>query len=140
MGRSWYNARRQRHVRLAYLGGNVVTDLGGSQISSLVETLPGIALVLRSPVANAFVHLIRASARQDEFLISHAEEVMKYAVRRNLIDQEESERVIAEARDAALKRAEKAADRVKARKASAKVKAPRPAVKRHKPVAKKKKR
>src|SRR5437660_1265997 len=37
-------------------------ELGGSQISSLLEALPGIASVLRSPVADALVKAIRAAA------------------------------------------------------------------------------
>jgi len=41
----------------------VVSELGGSQISTLLETLPGIANVLRSPVADALGSVIRAAAR-----------------------------------------------------------------------------
>ena len=41
----------------------MVTELGGSQISTLLETLPGIANVLRSPVADALGSVIRAAAR-----------------------------------------------------------------------------
>ena len=33
-----------------------MTELGGTQISSLMEVLPGIAQVLRSPVADAIVN------------------------------------------------------------------------------------
>ena len=46
-----------------------MTELGGSQITSLLETLPGIAQVLRSPVADAIVNLIRAGARLQEFQV-----------------------------------------------------------------------
>ena len=49
-------------------GGQFVTDLGGTQISTLMETLPGIAQVLRSPVADALVNLIRAACRLSTFL------------------------------------------------------------------------
>jgi hypothetical protein len=80
--------------------GTAVTDLTGTQISSLLETLPGIAQVLRSPVADAFVGLIRASSGQGPFNPTDAEEVMRYAVRRNLISSEESEKVLLEAREA----------------------------------------
>ena len=45
----------------------MVSELGGSQISTLLETLPGIANVLRSPVADALVNVIRAAARLAEF-------------------------------------------------------------------------
>ena len=41
------------------------SELGSSQISTLLETLPGIATVLRSPVADALSHIIRAAARLD---------------------------------------------------------------------------
>ncbi|HEX9754101.1 MAG TPA: hypothetical protein VGA42_00250, partial [Gemmatimonadales bacterium] len=77
-----------------------MTDLTGTQISSLLETLPGIAQVLRSPVADAYVGLIRAAAGQGPFNPADAEEVMRYAVRRNLISSEESEKVLLEAREA----------------------------------------
>ena len=40
-----------------------MSELGGSQISTLLETLPGIANVLRSPVADALGNVIRAAAR-----------------------------------------------------------------------------
>ena len=73
----------------------MVTELGGPQISSLMEVLPGIAQVLRSPVADAIVNLIRAGIRVRDFDIADADEMLKFAVRRNLMAQEESERVLA---------------------------------------------
>lgn len=88
-----------------------MTELGGSQISSLMEVLPGIAQVLRSPVADAIVNLIRSSLRQREFDLADAEEMLKYAVRRNLMSQDESDRVLAEARQVVQRRAERAAER-----------------------------
>jgi hypothetical protein len=88
-----------------------VTELGGTQISSLMEVLPGIAQVLRSPVADAIVNLIRAACRVREFDLADAEEMLHYAVRRNLMGAEESERVLAEAKSIVLKRAERAAER-----------------------------
>jgi len=88
-----------------------VTELGGSQISSLMEVLPGIAQVLRSPVADAIVNLIRAACRVREFDLADAEEMLRYAVRRNLMGAEESERVLAEAKSIVLRRAERAAER-----------------------------
>jgi hypothetical protein len=93
--------------------GEFVTELGGSQISSLMEVLPGIAQVLRSPVADAIVNLIRAGLRQREFELADAEEMLKYAVRRNLMGQDESDRVLAEAKAVILRRAERAAEREK---------------------------
>src|SRR2546422_7772120 len=64
-------------------------ELGGSQISSLLEALPGIASVLRSPVADALVKAIRAAAGIGEFAVEDAEELVRYAVRRGLVGQEE---------------------------------------------------
>jgi len=93
-----------------------VTELGGTQISSLMEVLPGIAQVLRSPVADAIVNLIRAACRVREFDLADAEEMLKYAVRRNLMAAEESERVLAEARAIIQRRAERAAERERPKK------------------------
>ena len=98
--------------RLKTLGAGVpVTELGGTQISSLMEVLPGIAQVLRSPVADAIVNLIRAACRVREFDLADAEEMLHYAVRRNLMGVDESERVLAEARAIVARRAERAAER-----------------------------
>ncbi|HEX9895811.1 MAG TPA: hypothetical protein VGA78_17900 [Gemmatimonadales bacterium] len=77
-----------------------MTELAGTQLSSLLETLPGIATVLRSPVADAIVNLVRAASDQAPFSMGDAEELMRYAIRRNLIAAEESERVLAETREA----------------------------------------
>jgi hypothetical protein len=93
-----------------------VTELGGTQISSLMEVLPGIAQVLRSPVADAIVNLIRAACRVREFDLADAEEMLKYAVRRNLMAAEESDRVLAEARAIIQRRAERAAERERPKK------------------------
>lgn len=98
-----------------------MTELGGTQISSLMEVLPGIAQVLRSPVADAIVNLIRAACRVREFDVADAEEMLRYAVRRNLMGAEESERVLAEAKSIVQRRAERAAEREHPKKA-----APRP--------------
>ena len=75
-------------------------ELGGSQISSLLEALPGIASVLRSPVADALVKAIRAAAGIGEFEIDDAEELVRYAVRRGLIGPDEGERVMADVQGA----------------------------------------
>jgi len=79
-------------------GGADMTDLAGTQISNLLEALPGIAKVLRSPVADAFVGLIQAASGEGDFDPADADEIMQYAVRRNLIASEEAERVMEEAR------------------------------------------
>jgi hypothetical protein len=91
----------------------VATELGGTQVTSLLETLPGIAAVLRNPVADAFVNTIRAGARLGEFKLADAEEILRYAVRRNLMTQDETDRVLAEIKLAADRRAEKALEREK---------------------------
>ena len=111
---------RNRHRRQP--GGCVVSELGGSQISTLLETLPGIANVLRSPVADALGSVIRAAARIGEFNVADAEELIRYATRRSLLGNEEGERILAEVHAAQQKRLDKAADREKALKAKARVK------------------
>lgn len=83
-----------------------MTELAGTQISNLLEALPGIAKVLRSPVADALVHLVRAASGQGEFDPAQAEELMNFAVRRNLMAEQEAEQIVAEAR-AAMKPAPK---------------------------------
>lgn len=75
-------------------------ELGGSQISSLLESLPGIASVLRSPVADALVRAIRAAVGIGEFTAEDADELVRYAVRRGLIGADEGDRVLAEAQEA----------------------------------------
>jgi hypothetical protein len=77
-------------------------ELGGSQISSLLEALPGIASVLRSPVADALVKAIRGAVGIGEFVQEDAEELVRYAVRRGLIGSDEGDRVLAEV-EAALR-------------------------------------
>lgn len=96
----------------------MATELGGTQITSLMEVLPGIAQVLRSPVADAIVNLIRAACRVREFDLADADEMLNYAVRRNLMAADERERVLAEARAIVQKRAERAAERDKPKKAA----------------------
>ena len=83
-------------------------ELGGSQISSLLEALPGIASVLRSPVADALVKAIRAASGIGEFEIEDAEELVRYAVRRGLIGPDEGDRVMSDVQ-VALKAKRKAA-------------------------------
>jgi polyhydroxyalkanoate synthesis regulator phasin len=75
-------------------------ELGGSQISSLLETLPGIASVLRSPVADALVRAMRAASGLGAFTAEDAEELVRYAVRRGLIGADEGDRVLSEVQDA----------------------------------------
>lgn len=113
----------------------MVSELGSSQISTLLETLPGIANVLRSPVADALVSVIRSAARIGEFRPADAEELIRYATRRGLLGNDEGDRLLVEIQAAVQKRIDKAADRVKAQKSKTK---PKPkavkAVKTVKPV------
>ncbi len=101
----------------------MVSELGGSQISTLLETLPGIANVLRSPVADALGSVIRSAARITEFNAADAEELVRYATRRGLLGQEEGDRILAEVHAAQQKRLDRAADREKAQRLKAKTKA-----------------
>ena len=83
-------------------------ELGGSQISQLLETVPGIRSVLRSPVADAIVNTIRAAADLEEFEPADARELVQYAVRRGLISGDEGDRVLDDvARKASRPRAKK---------------------------------
>ena len=100
----------------------MVSELGGSQISTLLETLPGIANVLRSPVADALGSVIRAAARVGEFHVADADELIRYATRRGLLGMEEGERILAEVHAAEQKRLDKAADRERTQRAKAKAK------------------
>lgn len=71
-------------------------ELGGSQISQLLESVPGIASVLRSPVADALVNMIRAGAGLEKFDLRDAEELVQYSVRRGLLSAHEGERLMAQ--------------------------------------------
>lgn len=92
----------------------MASELGASQISTLLETLPGIANVLRSPVADAMINVIRAAARLGEFQVADAEELIRYATRRNLVATDEGERVLIEVHETLQRKAEKAAEKGKA--------------------------
>lgn len=120
-------------------------ELGESQLSSLLESVPGLASVLRSPVADAIVNMIRAAAGLRDFDIEEAQELVQYATRRGLIPQREGASLLEEVQAlapakrgkkgvAAPRGAAKKASRVKSAKAVKKSKAKVPA----KPPAKKK--
>jgi hypothetical protein len=100
----------------------VVSELGGSQISTLLETLPGIANVLRSPVADALGNVIRSAARLTDFNVADADELVRYATRRGLLGQEEGDRLLTEIHAAEQKRLDRAADREKAQRAKSRAK------------------
>jgi len=79
-----------------------VTDLAGTQLSNLLETLPGIAKVLRSPVADAIVALVKSASGQGPFNPADVDELLKFAVRRNLMAAEEGDRILLEAKNALM--------------------------------------
>jgi hypothetical protein len=97
----------------------MATELGGTQVSSLMETLPGIANVLRSPVADALAGVIRAAIRAIDLKTSDVEELMKYATRRGLMVDDEASKLIAEVVAAQQRKVDKAAEREAARDAKA---------------------
>lgn len=89
-------------------------ELGGSQISALLESVPGIANVLRSPVADALVNMIRAGAGLGDFRMDDVKELVQYAVRRGLISVAEGEELLGDVKAVVRKR------RARARRVAAK--------------------
>jgi len=89
----------------------MATELSSGAISSILEAVPGIATVLRSPVADAIVNLSRAASGLQPFDPKDAHELIKYAVRRGLVRSDEGDRVAAEVDAAIAARAEKRAQR-----------------------------
>jgi hypothetical protein len=104
----------------------VVSELGGAQISTLLESLPGIATVLRSPVADALVNVIRAAARLSEFDIADADELVKYATRRSLLAEDEGERLMTDLQAAHQKKLDRIAARPKPTKSKGAGSKPKP--------------
>lgn len=90
--------------------------LAGPQITALLESVPGIASVLRSPVADALVNMIRAGARVGEFRPEDAQELVLYATRRGLIGSDEGERVLFDIRRAMRPAASASTDGARGRK------------------------
>ena len=74
----------------------MATELSSGAISSILEAVPGIATVLRSPIADAIVNLSRSAAGITPFDPKDAHELIRYAVRRGLIRSDEGDRVTAE--------------------------------------------
>ena len=115
----------------------MATELSSGAITSILEAVPGIATVLRSPIADAIVNLSRAGAGLIPFDPKDAHELLRYAVRRGLIRSDEGDRVTVEIDGAA--KALKSAARAAARAAGAKKPAKKAAHKPKKaPAAKKK--
>jgi hypothetical protein len=99
-------------------------DLGKSQLSSLLETVPGLASVLRSPVADAIVNMVRAGAGLRDFDINDAKELVQYATRRGLIPSGEGARLLEEVKGVPKKgRAKSGSAKKQAAKKTAKKKA-----------------
>ena len=114
----------------------MATELSSGAISSILEAVPGIATVLRSPIADAIVNLSRAGAGIIPFDPKDAHELIRYAVRRGLIRSDEGDRVTAEIEVAGkAARAAAPAAHAPAKKAAAPRKK---AASKHKPTAKKK--
>ncbi len=95
----------------------MAAQLGGHQISALLESLPGIASVLRSPVADAIVNMIRAGAGLGDFHESDANELIQYALRRGLLGSEEGQELLVAIRGAGKKSRGKPRAKKTARKA-----------------------
>ena len=116
----------------------VATELSSGAITSILEAVPGIATVLRSPVADAIVNLSRSAAGLAPFNPKDAHELIRYAVRRGLIRSDEGDRVAAEVDAAVTMRAEKKAQREAAASERAAKKPARTAARHHaaKPKAK----
>ncbi len=101
----------------------MAADLGGSQISALLESVPGIVNVLRSPVADAIVNMIRAGGGVRPFSYQYAEELVQFAVRRGLIGAAEGDEVLEDVRSVkrgGRSRSVKTAKRPAAKKSTAK--------------------
>ncbi len=123
----------------------MAAELGGSQISALLESVPGIASVLRSPVADALVGMMRAGAGLGEFRMEDANELTQYAVRRGLISSDEADRLLKEIKGRRRtpratgkpKKPAKAKPAKKARNKAAATARPKPGEARSRPRAKK---
>ena len=92
----------------------MATELTSTTITNILEAVPGIKNVLRSPAADAMVNLTRAAAGISTFDIKDARELLRFAFRRGLINNEEHDRVLAEVEVATRARQ----DRLEARRAA----------------------
>jgi len=115
-------------VLMLLLGALTDTNPVIDGFGSFRLSLDNFTKVLGNPnVADAMLNVIRAAARLGEFQTADAEELIRYATRRNLVGNEEGERVLIEVREALQRRAEKAAEKGKAHAAAVKHKAkPKP--------------
>lgn len=125
----------------------VATELSSTTITNILEAVPGIKTVLRSPAADAMVNLTRVAAGIGNFDLKDARELMRFAFRRGLINNEEHDHVLADVEGASRARHDRLAARKAARDGkmkkpkAAKPKAakpkPRPAAKKKKPAPRK---
>lgn len=93
----------------------MATELTSTTITNILEAVPGIKTVLRSPAADAMVSLTRAAAGVGTFEIKDARELMRFAFRRGLINNEEHDHVLADIEGAAQARHDRLAARQSAR-------------------------
>jgi hypothetical protein len=93
----------------------VATELTSTTITNILEAVPGIKTVLRSPAADAMVNLTRAAAGIGSFELKDARELMRFAFRRGLINNEEHDSVLADVEGAAQARQSRLAARKAAR-------------------------
>ena len=91
----------------------MATELSSTTITNILEAVPGIKTVLRSPAADAMVNLTRVAAGIGNFDLKDARELMRFAFRRGLINNEEHDQVLADVEGASRARH----DRLAARKA-----------------------
>jgi len=89
----------------------VATELTSTTITNILEAVPGIKTVLRSPSADAMVNLTRAAAGVGPFDIKDARELMRFAFRRGLINNEEHDKVLGDVEGATQARESRLAAR-----------------------------
>ena len=93
----------------------MATELTSTTITNILEAVPGIKTVLRSPAADAMVNLTRAAAGLIPFDVKDARELMRFAFRRGLINNEEHDKVLGDVEGATLARESRLAARRAAR-------------------------
>ena len=93
----------------------MATELTSTTITNILEAVPGIKTVLRSPAADAMVNLTRAAAGVGPFEVKDARELMRFAFRRGLINNEEHDQVLADVEGAVQARQDRLAARQSAR-------------------------
>ena len=104
-----------RPKHLSELEMTVATELSSTTITNILEAVPGIKTVLRSPAADAMVNLTRAAAGVGPFELKDARELMRFAFRRGLINNEEHDRVLLDVEGATAAKEQRLAARKAAR-------------------------